>query len=506
MIDLNSKAKGRFSHAIESTYSSMFDKIKSQLRDSIAKLVAKNLIKRAVLLSLNGIPVVGTLLSVLLNIVSSAKLVYKIKKLYDKLVEFVKKLIKNTIKFLAKQLLKLSKSLARSILHRDIEIIKSSMLNEEFLLNSNVNHEILLGELNNVQDLVSKGMPLPLTSVVRLQLDLYKLGLDYSYTTSSLYYEVLKSKHNLMAARMNSNKKVMTTLGLILGSIGTALANKFGVMENLEDKFNVIKTKVRGKMTADEYNSSKVRNRREIIYKDKKSWYRTSSAITDYKFSNTTDISSIERQSINRYYGKDSDFTRSYNITSGYGHRVKQKGSENSSGYHWGIDYSAPKGTPVVAPMSGYVFYHGDLTSGAGRYITLISDSGKNVARFLHLSNSNESLGTLPELRGSLGKLYGRLSYNTVRDSYDWAIKSPGSSVHVNAGDVIGYTGASGKTEDSYSPHLHAEFGSIVKLSDDSETLVLITPDSHLVNDDKDTIDESTLVSTNDINVDIVEL
>ena len=499
MIDPNSTTKGRFSHAIEEAYTGIFSRIKAQLRDAIIKLVAKNLLKRVALIALGSIPVVGTLLSVILNIVSSANLVLKLKKLYNKLVNFVKGVIKSTIKFIAKHLLSISRSLLSNIFRSDVKLIKDELINEASLKDAEVSHDQILSNISNLKELVSAGLPLPLHAVIKLQLDMYRIGIDYNHTVSSLYYEALKSKHNLVASKLNADKRIMAILGLMLGSIGTALASKFGITDDLASGLDIIKIKLEGRSSNDP-------KYKEIVYHGDKSWYRTRSAITDYKFTDTGDQSSKERQSINRYYGKNSEFTRGHKITSGYGHRKRQAGSSNSSGYHWGIDYSAPKGTPVLAPMDGYLFYHGSLTSGAGRYATIISDSGKNVARFLHLSSANEDLGDIPELRGSLGKLYGTSAYNTVVDSYNWAVSPVSASVHVNAGDVIGYSGASGTTEDSYSPHLHAEFGSVVKMADGNETLVLITPDSQLVNDVNDTIDEATLVSNNDISVNIIEI
>ncbi|MFJ5778668.1 M23 family metallopeptidase [Streptomyces sp. NPDC093094] len=105
--------------------------------------------------------------------------------------------------------------------------------------------------------------------------------------------------------------------------------------------------------------------------------------------------------------------TSSYTITSTYG----QAGSMWSSGYHTGLDFAAPTGTPIKAVHTGTITEAG--WSGSYGYSTVLTlDDGTEI-RYAHQSSINVSVGQ-----------------------------------KVNTGDVIGRVGATGNVT---GPHLHLE-------------------------------------------------
>lgn len=104
-----------------------------------------------------------------------------------------------------------------------------------------------------------------------------------------------------------------------------------------------------------------------------------------------------------------------YTVTSGFGPRIDPV--EGIDGFHAGVDIGAPYGTPVVAAAAGLVAHAGL----AGKY---------GPAVFI-------------EHGGGMESIYAHLSGLVVRRGQV-----------VQAGDVIGYVGSTGK---STGPHLHFE-------------------------------------------------
>ncbi|MFI9150658.1 M23 family metallopeptidase [Streptomyces sp. NPDC053367] len=105
--------------------------------------------------------------------------------------------------------------------------------------------------------------------------------------------------------------------------------------------------------------------------------------------------------------------TSSYTITSTYG----QAGSMWSSGYHTGLDFAAPTGTPIKAVHTGTITEAG--WSGSYGYSTVLTLEDGTEIRYAHQSSINVSVGQ-----------------------------------QVNTGDVIGRVGATGNVT---GPHLHLE-------------------------------------------------
>jgi murein DD-endopeptidase MepM/ murein hydrolase activator NlpD len=104
-----------------------------------------------------------------------------------------------------------------------------------------------------------------------------------------------------------------------------------------------------------------------------------------------------------------------YAITSGFGPRIDPV--EGIDGFHTGVDIGASQGTPVHAAASGVVAHAG----WAGNY----------------------GLAVFIQHDGGMETIYAHLSGVAVR-----------SGQVVQAGDVIGYVGSTGK---STGPHLHFE-------------------------------------------------
>ena len=104
-----------------------------------------------------------------------------------------------------------------------------------------------------------------------------------------------------------------------------------------------------------------------------------------------------------------------YRLSSGYGKRIDP--IYKTEKMHWGIDFSAPRGTPVYA-------------TGAGR---------------IHIIERRDGYGKRIVLNHGFGyeSLYAHLSSFNVREGQ-----------YVERGDAIGFVGSTGK---STSPHLHYE-------------------------------------------------
>ena len=110
---------------------------------------------------------------------------------------------------------------------------------------------------------------------------------------------------------------------------------------------------------------------------------------------------------------KNHDLTR---MASGYGYRTDPFTKKRR--FHYGMDFSARKGTPIYATGNGVVKRADNRSSGYGKHIRIDHDFGY-VSLYAHLSK-----------------------YNVRRGQ------------RVKRGDIIGYVGNTGR---SVGPHLHYE-------------------------------------------------
>ena len=110
---------------------------------------------------------------------------------------------------------------------------------------------------------------------------------------------------------------------------------------------------------------------------------------------------------------KNQDLTR---MASGYGYRTDPFTKKRR--FHYGMDFTARKGTPIYATGNGVVKRADNRSSGYGKHIRIDHDFGY-VSLYAHLSK-----------------------YNVRRGQ------------RVKRGDIIGYVGNTGR---SVGPHLHYE-------------------------------------------------
>ena len=103
-------------------------------------------------------------------------------------------------------------------------------------------------------------------------------------------------------------------------------------------------------------------------------------------------------------------------MASGYGWRIDP--FTKARKFHYGMDFTAPQGTPVYAAGDGVVARADSNASGYGNHIRI--DHGYGYVT-----------------------LYGHLSAYNVR-----------AGQHVKRGDLIGRVGSTGRSE---APHLHYE-------------------------------------------------
>jgi hypothetical protein len=103
-------------------------------------------------------------------------------------------------------------------------------------------------------------------------------------------------------------------------------------------------------------------------------------------------------------------------MASGYGYRIHP--IYKTRKYHWGMDFSAPKGTPIYATGNGKVEYAKRSKRGFGNHVKIDHGFGYKT-------------------------LYGHMDTFIVRKGQK-----------VQRGDLIGYVGSSGT---STAPHLHYE-------------------------------------------------
>ncbi len=107
--------------------------------------------------------------------------------------------------------------------------------------------------------------------------------------------------------------------------------------------------------------------------------------------------------------------TTKYTVTSKYGYRPNPFNPSKWEG-HNGVDLGAPKGTPIVATRSGIVTFTGYQENGAGNYVWINHGDGfKSI--YMHMTNYIVDVGQ-----------------------------------YVEAGEIIGYVGSTGR---STGPHLH---------------------------------------------------
>jgi murein DD-endopeptidase MepM/ murein hydrolase activator NlpD len=110
---------------------------------------------------------------------------------------------------------------------------------------------------------------------------------------------------------------------------------------------------------------------------------------------------------------RNEDLTR---MASGFGYRTDPFTKTRKK--HWGMDFTAPRGTPIYATGDGVVIQADNRASGYGRHIRI--DHGYNyISLYAHL-----------------------YKYNVRRGQ------------KVKRGDLIGFVGSSGRSE---APHLHYE-------------------------------------------------
>lgn len=110
---------------------------------------------------------------------------------------------------------------------------------------------------------------------------------------------------------------------------------------------------------------------------------------------------------------KNEDLTR---MASGYGYRSDPFTKIRK--FHYGMDFTAPRGTPIYATGDGVVKRADSRSSGYGRHVRIDHGYGY-VSLYAHL-----------------------YKYNVKRNQ------------KVNRGDIIGFVGSSGRSQ---APHLHYE-------------------------------------------------
>lgn len=128
-------------------------------------------------------------------------------------------------------------------------------------------------------------------------------------------------------------------------------------------------------------------------------------------------------------------------ITSGIGPR--NTGIAGASRNHMGIDIAAPRGSPVVAPVSGVVISASSGVRGFGNLVEIMDGSGQ-VHRFGHLDGFNVSpdqmlmagqqLGTV----GSTGVSSGNHLHYEVRDAAGNLLRSTTREVVSSGRRLIG--------------------------------------------------------------------
>tara|TARA_B110000503_G_scaffold61247_1_gene97172 strand:- start:2881 stop:3858 length:978 start_codon:yes stop_codon:yes gene_type:complete len=110
---------------------------------------------------------------------------------------------------------------------------------------------------------------------------------------------------------------------------------------------------------------------------------------------------------------KNNDLTR---MASGYGYRTDP--FNKSRRMHWGMDFTAPRNTPIYAASDGKVIRVDSRSSGYGKHIRIDHGFGY-ITLYAHLNNYNVKKGQ-----------------------------------KVIKGDIIGYVGSTGRSQ---APHLHYE-------------------------------------------------
>lgn len=109
-------------------------------------------------------------------------------------------------------------------------------------------------------------------------------------------------------------------------------------------------------------------------------------------------------------------------ISSGFGHRSSPGGIGSTT--HRGIDFAAPRGTGIVAPVSGRVVSAGWNNGGFGNLVTLQGDDGLRY-NFAHM----DAIGVRPGMQVGAGAALGTVG-STGR--------STGPHLHLGVQDARG--------------------------------------------------------------------
>lgn len=116
-------------------------------------------------------------------------------------------------------------------------------------------------------------------------------------------------------------------------------------------------------------------------------------------------------------------FNGNVNITQEYG----QRAPGTRRGYHTGVDYGLPVGTPIVAPEAGTIQQNGDgraPADGRGYFVLLKGNSGTMHCLYhlnqMGVANGSVSEGQLVGYSGNTGLSSGpHLHWETRRAPYD---------------------------------------------------------------------------------------
>ena len=75
-----------------------------------------------------------------------------------------------------------------------------------------------------------------------------------------------------------------------------------------------------------------------------------------------------------------------------YGGEGAQFGADRGSHSHQGQDIMAAEGTPVISPRAGYVYWKAYQEGGAGHYLVVRADDGRDLV-FMHLVSGSPTVG-----------------------------------------------------------------------------------------------------------------
>lgn len=133
-------------------------------------------------------------------------------------------------------------------------------------------------------------------------------------------------------------------------------------------------------------------------------------------------------------------------------------GDTRSNGFHPGLDFAAPPGTPIYSMVEGYVSSHGYVTDQRNR---LYSDDGVYTLHPDHGPDNNHA-GNRISIISQYGGIQYSMSYWHLQEGNPLALNpdtnepwQPGD--YIPAGAIIGYVGLTGSAgaPSSGGPHLH---------------------------------------------------